>query len=60
MMVGRKGDRLVVLDDVRRHPAIAVYLAKANEYLGRLGYTEHGQRHVSLVANIGRNRRLLS
>ena len=55
MMVGRKDDRPVVLDDVKQHPAIAVYLEKANEYLGRLGYTEHGQRHVSLVANIGRN-----
>ncbi|NLM94602.1 MAG: HD domain-containing protein [Firmicutes bacterium] len=54
-MVGRKDDRPVVLDDVKQHPAIAVYLEKANEYLGRLGYTEHGQRHVSLVANIGRN-----
>lgn len=54
-MAGKKGDRLVVLGDVKQHPAIAVYLEKSNEYLGRIGYTEHGQRHVSLVANIGRN-----
>lgn len=54
-MAGKKGDRLVVLGDVKQHSAIAVYLEKSNEYLGRIGYTEHGQRHVSLVANIGRN-----
>ena len=32
-----------------------VYVRKADEALAEIGYTEHGERHVGLVANIARN-----
>jgi metal-dependent HD superfamily phosphatase/phosphodiesterase len=40
---------------VRVHPDVVEFLAKADEYLGILGYTEHGVRHASLVAHIAFN-----
>ncbi|MGI6037578.1 MAG: HD domain-containing protein [Limnochordia bacterium] len=43
------------LEDIKAHRAIAVYLEKANEHLAHLGFTEHGRRHVTLVAAIARN-----
>jgi hypothetical protein len=42
-------------DVVRENPLVKEFIDAANSYLGALGYTEHGQRHVSLVANISRN-----
>jgi metal-dependent HD superfamily phosphatase/phosphodiesterase len=47
--------RQIVLDDVKRDPEVEAYLAKANEYTGAIGYTEHGFRHATLVANIAGN-----
>jgi uncharacterized protein len=43
------------LDDVKRDPEVEAYLTKANEYTGAIGYTEHGFRHATLVANIAGN-----
>ena len=45
----------VTVDDVRRDHEVKVFIAKANENLGILGYTEHGPRHASLVADIAEN-----
>ncbi|HET7265330.1 MAG TPA: HD domain-containing protein [bacterium] len=45
----------VALDDVKRDPEVEAYLSKANEYTGAIGYTEHGFRHATLVANIAGN-----
>jgi metal-dependent HD superfamily phosphatase/phosphodiesterase len=47
--------RPIVLDDVKRDPEVEVYLTKANEYTGAIGYTEHGFRHATLVSNIAGN-----
>src|SRR5579864_5777372 len=47
--------RPIVLDDVKRDPEVEAYLTKANEYTGAIGYTEHGFRHATLVANIAGN-----
>jgi metal-dependent HD superfamily phosphatase/phosphodiesterase len=47
--------RPLVLDDVKRDPEVEAYLTKANEYTGAIGYTEHGFRHATLVANIAGN-----
>jgi len=41
----------VVKDD----PEVQAMIAAANRNLGVLGFTEHGFRHVGLVANIARN-----
>ncbi len=42
----------VTIDDVRRDPEVQVFIDKANEKLGVLGYTEHGPRHAGIVAGI--------
>lgn len=49
------GSRLVTFDEVRDNPRVKVYVRKADEALAEIGYTEHGERHVGLVANIARN-----
>ena len=45
----------VTLDDVRRDREVKVFVRKADENLGVLGYTEHGPRHCGLVADIAEN-----
>jgi len=43
------------LDDVRRDIEVEAFLTKANEYLGVIGFTEHGLRHANLCASIATN-----
>ncbi|MBU2567813.1 MAG: HD domain-containing protein [Elusimicrobia bacterium] len=45
----------VSLETVKNHPLVKEFIEAANSYLGALGFTEHGFRHVSLVANIAHN-----
>jgi metal-dependent HD superfamily phosphatase/phosphodiesterase len=45
----------LTLDAVRADPEVQAYIRQANKNLGVLGFTEHGFRHVGLVANIARN-----
>ena len=45
----------LTLEIVRNDPEIQAYIKQANKNLGVLGFTEHGFRHVGLVANIARN-----
>jgi uncharacterized protein len=45
----------VTLADVRHDHEVQVFVRKANENLGVLGYTEHGPRHCGLVADIAAN-----
>lgn len=54
----RLPDRLVEMprfEAVLSHPDVVAFLTKADEYLALLGYTEHGERHASLVAHISFN-----
>ncbi len=44
--------RVVTLEDVRHDHEVRVFIDKADEKLGVLGYTEHGPRHASVVASI--------
>jgi metal-dependent HD superfamily phosphatase/phosphodiesterase len=46
---------LITLDDVKQNPKVAELISKADEYLGVIGYTEHGERHCSLGASIAYN-----
>lgn len=48
-------ERPLTLDDVKRDPEVEAYIAKADEYTGVIGYTEHGFRHANLVASIAAN-----
>lgn len=45
----------VTLADVKADAEVQALIRNANRNLGALGYTEHGFRHVGLVANIARN-----
>jgi metal-dependent HD superfamily phosphatase/phosphodiesterase len=45
-------DRPVTLDDVRDDHEVQVFVRKADENLGVLGYTEHGPRHCGVVAEV--------
>lgn len=45
----------LTFDAVREDAEVQAYINQANINLGVLGFTEHGFRHVSLVANIARN-----
>lgn len=45
----------VTFDSVRENPRVKIYIRKADEALAEIGYTEHGERHVSLVAHIAFN-----
>jgi uncharacterized protein len=40
---------------VRESPRVKVFIRKADEALAEIGYTEHGERHVGLVAHIAYN-----
>ena len=45
----------LTLEVVREDPEVQAFIKQANKSLGILGFTEHGFRHVGLVANIARN-----
>jgi uncharacterized protein len=46
---------LLTLAEVRTDPRVDAYITKANEQMAAIGYTEHGQRHATIVANIARS-----
>lgn len=45
---------MITLKQVKNHPDVKVYIKKANEFLGVIGYTEHGERHGNYVAKNAR------
>jgi len=45
---------MLTLEDVKNDERIRVYITKANENLGALGYTDHGERHSSITAERAR------
>jgi metal-dependent HD superfamily phosphatase/phosphodiesterase len=49
------GWRRVTLEDVVASPDTKAMIEIADEYLGVIGYTEHGFRHANLVAHIAGN-----
>ncbi len=46
---------MVTIDDIKKNKTVVELIDKADEVLGIIGYTEHGQRHSSLAANIAYN-----
>ena len=46
---------MITIDDVKKNKTVSKLIEKADEALGIIGYTEHGQRHCSLAANIAYN-----
>ncbi len=47
--------QMVTIDEVKENKTVVKLIDKADEVLGVMGYTEHGQRHSSLAANIAYN-----
>ncbi|MDD3065463.1 MAG: HD domain-containing protein [Endomicrobiaceae bacterium] len=45
----------VSFDDIKSNQTIDSFIRASNDYLGAIGYTEHGFRHVSLVASVSKN-----
>jgi len=45
----------VTFETVRNHPRVKAFVRTADQSLAEIGYTEHGERHVSLVAHIAFN-----
>ena len=46
---------LVTLDMVERDAELLAYMQMGDDYLGAIGYTEHGMRHANLTAHIAGN-----
>lgn len=47
-------DRPIMLKDVKANPKVRRLIDGANEVMKAMGYTEHGHRHVGVVASITR------
>ena len=45
----------VTIEDVKNHKLVSGLIEAANEYLGAIGYTEHGFRHASMVSGVSQN-----
>ncbi|PRX24205.1 hypothetical protein BX659_12429 [Orenia metallireducens] len=45
-------ERLITVEEVKKHPLIKAYISKANEHLASMGYTEHGFRHAGLISKL--------
>jgi|GEM_PF-196278 len=46
---------MVTAEQVKAHPQVHIFMQTANDFLGVMGYTEHGLRHGSLVGSIAHN-----
>jgi uncharacterized protein len=46
---------VVTLSRVRENASVAAYIAKANEQMAAIGYTEHGHRHAAIVAAVAQS-----
>ncbi|MCS7230942.1 MAG: HD domain-containing protein [Elusimicrobiota bacterium] len=45
----------VTLKDVKENPIVKSFIFASNEYLGSIGYTEHGFRHTTIVSELAGN-----
>ena len=52
---GAPGDGVVTFESVRDNPRVKTFIRSADSALEVIGYTEHGERHVGLVAHIAFN-----
>ncbi len=51
----KRKSNMITLDDVRKNARVKELITRTDEFLGVIGYTEHGERHSSLAANIACN-----
>lgn len=48
-------NKIVTIEELKKNPQVKSLITKTDEYLGVIGYTEHGERHATLSANIAYN-----
>jgi metal-dependent HD superfamily phosphatase/phosphodiesterase len=48
-------NQIITLDLIRKNDEVQTLIAKANEQMNALGYTEHGFRHASNVSDMARD-----
>ncbi len=53
--VSAPNGRVITFDQVRDNPRVRSFIRSADSALAEIGYTEHGERHVGLVAHIAFN-----
>lgn len=41
----------ITVEELKKDHEISVYLTCSTEYLGKLGFTEHGKRHATMISN---------
>lgn len=41
----------ITVEDLKKDHEISVYLTRSTEYLGRIGFTEHGKRHAAMISD---------
>lgn len=46
---------MLTLNEIKKHPGIKECIKKSEDYLNYLGYTDHGLRHVNMVADRARS-----
>jgi hypothetical protein len=46
---------MITIDDIKKNKTAQKLIERADQVLGVIGYTEHGQRHCGLAANIAYN-----
>jgi metal-dependent HD superfamily phosphatase/phosphodiesterase len=47
--------KIITLEEIKNNPVVKNFIEASNEYLGLIGYTEHGFRHVTYVSNLAGN-----
>jgi metal-dependent HD superfamily phosphatase/phosphodiesterase len=47
-----RGEILITLEEIKNNPDFNLLIERANQYLEKRGYTEHGFRHVTYVSNV--------
>ena len=53
--VKSEGGGMLALREIRKDARVRVYIAKANQQMAAIGYTEHGHRHAGIVSTIARS-----
>ncbi|WP_418792250.1 HD domain-containing protein [Phosphitispora sp. TUW77] len=46
---------MITLNDIKKDPIVDTCIRKGNEYLGVMGFTEHGYRHINLISQLSAN-----
>ena len=41
----------ITVEELKKDHEISIYLTRSTEYLGRLGFTEHGKRHATIISD---------